>query len=341
MIARCLVVLTLISIGSASAHHSRAAFNLDASIEVEGTLVELAWRNPHAFVVVEGLDENGNGKEWTFEGHSIAGLMRNGWNRNSFEIGERVVVEARPNRNPDRPFALLNHVTKADGETLYAFSRPPESAPPPRRPISPSTDFSGTWRPILNMRQTLVGGFEPPADWPYTETGRAEVARFNINEDPGLDCESYPMPRITRFPYNQRWERRGGSLVITHEQATTVRNITMSASAAVPETHVPDKNGYSVGEIQEDGTLVITTNGFAATKWGSERGVSSSEQKVVIETYRLTEDGYGLELTYTITDPEYLTETVSLGRNFRLVPDYQFTDEPCDPEAARRHLQFD
>ena len=340
MIARYLLILNLLLMGSASAHHSRAAFDLDTNVEIEGILVELAWRNPHAYVIVESIDEQGNPVEWTFEGHSISGLVRNGWNQNSFQVGERVVVDARPNRDPGRLFGLLNYVTKANGETLYAFSRPPEDAPP-RGPIPPSTDFSGTWRPVLDMRQTLVGGFEPPVNWPYTERGLAEVAAFNINDDPGLDCESYPMPRITRFPYNQRWEVSSDTITIVHEQATTVRTMNMNSGASVPATHVPDQDGYSIGHIADDGALIVTTTGFADTKWGSERGVSSSDQKVVIETYRLVDDGYGMELTYTITDPEYLTGSVELGRNFRLVPDYDFADEPCDLVQARRHLQFD
>jgi hypothetical protein len=340
MIFKCLILILLLVSNSVSAHHSRAAFSLDSNIEVEGTLIELAWRNPHAFVVIESIDANGNSVEWTFEGHSIAGLTRNGWTRNSFEPGDRVVVAARPNRDSGKRFGLLNYVTKADGETYYAFSRPSVSSPPPRRPIASSMDFSGTWRPILNMQQTLVGGFQPPSDWPYTEKALEEVAIFNINDDPGLDCESYPMPRITRWPYNQRWEVSEGNITIVHEQATT-RTLNMIQGASVPSSHVPDENGYSIGRILDAGVLGVTTTGFAETKWGSERGVSSSEQKVVTETYRLIDGGYGLELTYTISDPQYLTRTVELGRNFRLIPDYEFTDEPCDPEAARRHLQFD
>ena len=341
MFVRCVLVFALFTAGAVSAHHSRSAFNLDSSIEVEGTLMELAWRNPHAFLVVESIDGSGNTMEWTFEGHSIAGLMRNGWSRDTFDIGERVVVVARPNRNAERLFGLLSHVTRIDGETLYAFSRSPEFALPPRRPVAPSTDFSGTWRPILDMRQTLVGGFEPPSDWPYTEKGLAEIAQFDFNDDPGLDCEAYPMPRITRYPYNQRWEASGDGITITHEQADTVRELNLEKGATLPASHVPDKNGYSIARFEEDGTLVVMTTGFADTKWGSERGVSSSDQKIVVESYRLIEGGYGLALSYRITDPEYLKESVELTRNFRLISAYEFTDEPCDTLTARRHLQFD
>jgi hypothetical protein len=335
-----LLMLSLLVFCPASAHHSRAVFDLSSTIEVEGTIREVAWRNPHAFVVVDSINADGNYTQWTFEGHSIAGLTRNGWARDSFVAGERVVVAARPNRDSETRFGLLNSITKTNGETYYAFSRPSDASSPARTPILPSTDFGGTWRPILDMQQTLVGGFRPPEDWPYTEKALEEVEAFDLNEDPGLQCVPYPMPRITRWPYSQHWDISENTIRITHEQASSrVLNKTMDLS--IPPTYTPDQNGYSVAHIDDNGDLVVTTTGFSETKWGSERGVSSSANKVVTETYRLVDGGYGLELEYTITDPDYLRESVRLGRNFRLIPDYQFTNEPCNIEAARRHLQFD
>ena len=38
----------------ALAHHSRANFDLDSVVEIEGTVTEFSWRNPHAFAVVQG-----------------------------------------------------------------------------------------------------------------------------------------------------------------------------------------------------------------------------------------------------------------------------------------------
>ena len=148
------------------------------------------------------------------------------------------------------------------------------------------------------------------------------------------------MPRITRWPYSQHWDISEDKIRITHEQASS-RVLNKTTDLSIPPTYTPDQNGYSVAHIDDNGDLVVTTTGFLETKWGSERGVSSSANKVVTETYRLVDGGYGLELEYTITDPDYLRESVRLGRNFRLIPDYQFTNEPCDIEAARRHLQFD
>ena len=42
----------------ASAHHSRANFDLDSTVEITGTVKEFSWRNPHAYVVVEGRKGN-------------------------------------------------------------------------------------------------------------------------------------------------------------------------------------------------------------------------------------------------------------------------------------------
>ena len=340
MMKVCLLVLSFLMACLAKAHHSRAAFDLGSTIEVEGIVKEVAWRNPHAFVVIDSISVDGNYVEWTFEGHSIAGLVRNGWARDSFMTGERVVISARPNRDSEKRFGLLNSVTKASGETYYAFSRPANSSISPRRPIAPSDNFGGTWRPILDMQQTLVGGFRPPEDWPYTQKAQEEVDAFDLNEDPGLECEPYPMPRITRWPYSQHWEVSDNMITISHEQSST-RVLHKTGETSMPSEHVPDQNGYSIARLDDNGDLVVVTTGFSQTKWGNERGVSSSASKVVTETYRLIDGGYGLELEYTIEDPEYLSESVKLGRNFRLVPDYEFTDEPCNVEAARRHLEFD
>ena len=136
-----LLVLSFLMACLTEAHHSRAAFDLGSTIEVEGIVKEVAWRNPHAFVVIDSISVDGNYVEWTFEGHSIAGLVRNGWARDSFMTGERVVISARPNRDSEKRFGLLNSVTKASGETYYAFSRPADSSISPRRPIAPSDNF--------------------------------------------------------------------------------------------------------------------------------------------------------------------------------------------------------
>lgn len=339
---RLTAAITLVVLpGMVLAHHSRSAFDLDNLVEVEGRVVEVSWTNPHYYFGIEAADNAAT--RWTFEGHSIPGLVRNGWSKNTLGVGDRVRVVANPNRKPEIHFALLDSVTRQDGKTFYSFRRPAarEAQPPP--PLQPSTDYSGTWRLIRSLRANLVGGFEAPTDWPLTDTGRAQVAEFDIKDDPALRCEPLGLPRMLVWPYTQRWTRTDEGMRVEIEHSTVIRTIYTSAPAhaSAPEA-VADDHGISVGGVNADGAFVIDTGGFADKHWGTWRGISSSDRKSVRESYQLEEGGYRMTLTYTITDPVYLTEPVVRTASFAKVHDFEFAEEPeCDVFTATRHLEFE
>ena len=289
-------------------HHSRSPFYLDKTFEVEGTITEVAWRSPHVYMVVDVVNTDSTTTSWTFEGHSISGLTRFGWKPDIFGPGERVVVVANPNRNPDKLFGLLDNVTGIDGKTYYSFRVPADvGGNPSRRPVSGSTDFSGAWNRRATLRQALVGSFGPPKDYPVTEKGQELIDRFDLNDSPSLDCLPGSVPGLTLSPYTHRWIRKADRIVIEKDQAEEARVIYLDGSS-VPEEWVADTVGYSVGQFYADGTLVVTTTGFAPTRWGITRGLDSSEHKRITERFKLSDDGYAMEVTITIEDPEYLTE---------------------------------
>ena len=104
--------------------------------------------------------------------------------------------------------------------------------------------------------------------------------------------------------------------------------------------HTPNELGYSVGHFEPDGTLVVVTDGFAPTRWGSARGLDSSSAKRVVERYKLTGDGYKMSVSYAIEDPVFLTKPVTVEGEYQKSADYTFVDEPCDKTAARRFQRF-
>ena len=61
--AKALSLIAIIGTGllpySAGAHHSYSEYDDTKSVEVEGTLVDVAWKNPHARIVVESVDAAG------------------------------------------------------------------------------------------------------------------------------------------------------------------------------------------------------------------------------------------------------------------------------------------
>ena len=45
-------------------HHSPAAFDGDAVVTIEGTVIQFDFRNPHVYFYVESTDEAGSTVEW-------------------------------------------------------------------------------------------------------------------------------------------------------------------------------------------------------------------------------------------------------------------------------------
>jgi len=131
MKSTCVAVLVAASgLFSASipllAHHSFAAeYDSTQPITLKGTVKELKWQNPHAYVFVDVKDESGKTVTWALETLSPNALARQGWNRDSLKKGDAVTVEAYKAKDPrplpdgslhgnGRSFAL------ADGKRVFA-----------------------------------------------------------------------------------------------------------------------------------------------------------------------------------------------------------------------------
>ena len=97
-----LAVATALAIGTtASAHHSfGATYEISKEIKLEGKLVQVVYRNPHSFVHIEAPDANGVKQRWAIEWGGTAQLANQGVKRQTLNIGDEVVVTARPSRAP-------------------------------------------------------------------------------------------------------------------------------------------------------------------------------------------------------------------------------------------------
>ena len=337
------VVAVLSSIAFASeAHHSRAPFDLDKRIELTATITDVAWQSPHVYFEAVVVDAAGVSQTWTFEGHSIPGFLRLGWQRESVRVGDRVTIVAHPSRTTTRPFAMLYSVTQGNGTTYYAYQIPEgKTVPglPTAAAVTPSKDFAGIWRHMIPVLEAAIGSFRPPSEWPLTAKGRAQVEAWNLNDDPELDCVPLGVPRLILATYSHAWRREPQQIVIVKERSRQTRIIHLDG-AAKPADFTPNELGFSVGRFEADGTLVVETSGFAPTRWGNSRGLDSSAAKRVVERYKLSADGLRMSVAYTIDDPEYLTEPVIVEGEYQKGPDYAFVDETCDRATARKHLQF-
>jgi hypothetical protein len=113
----------------ALAHHSFAMFDQTQTVEVEGTVKELIWTNPHSWLQIVATDPQGTEKEWSIEMSAPASLMRDGWTMESVAPGDVVTVTLHPIRDGSSAGQFLA-ILLPNGETISHVYREPENRAP-------------------------------------------------------------------------------------------------------------------------------------------------------------------------------------------------------------------
>src|SRR5690606_38940832 len=80
MIRRIVAFSTLMAVGGGVAAHHSFAPHFDASkpVDITGTVLEYEARNPHSYLHIAAVDENGRTQEYVCESHGTTQLTRNG-----------------------------------------------------------------------------------------------------------------------------------------------------------------------------------------------------------------------------------------------------------------------
>ena len=112
--------------GPVQGHHSVALqFDMTREITISGRIVEMEWRNPHAWLHVEVESEAGNPELWRVEFGGANSLYRRGWRRDDLPVGTEITVHGLPSRDGSRQMEG-DEVTFADGRSLFSGTGPTE-----------------------------------------------------------------------------------------------------------------------------------------------------------------------------------------------------------------------
>jgi len=84
--------------GGAIAHHSFAMFDKENPIELEGTVQEFKYVNPHSFILLQVRDQDGD-TVWNLEGAPPSILAREGWTSTALKPGDRIKLMIAPLRS--------------------------------------------------------------------------------------------------------------------------------------------------------------------------------------------------------------------------------------------------
>jgi hypothetical protein len=82
-----------------SAHHSRAMFDVNELVSVEGVVTKVEWRNPHMWVTLDVPAPGGKTESWGFEGSGAASMVASGISPQILKVGNRVKIIAHPPRD--------------------------------------------------------------------------------------------------------------------------------------------------------------------------------------------------------------------------------------------------
>ena len=84
------------------AHHSRAMFDIEKLISVEGVVTDVQWRFPHMWIVLDVPGPNGKTESWGFEGAGAAMMVASGISPQILKVGNRVKIIAHPPRDTSK-----------------------------------------------------------------------------------------------------------------------------------------------------------------------------------------------------------------------------------------------
>jgi hypothetical protein len=107
--------------GAAFAHHSRAGYDTNKEVTLKGVVKEVAWRNPHVYVIFGVKDDKGNMVQWTGELSSVSTMLAAGMSKDTLKPGDEIIVTGAP-AEAGTPQSLIAKLTRADGTLIVADS---------------------------------------------------------------------------------------------------------------------------------------------------------------------------------------------------------------------------
>ena len=328
--------------GVVNAHHSAAAAFTNDIIEVEGTVTEFNFTNPHIDVFFDVVGEDGEVTQWRASGSAANLLRRRGWTAETIQPGQYLQVTGREARN-GVPMVLLGSIAELDpadgslvrnveGESDYEEAV--GAAPLALTLDDGRPNFTGAWTmgPGGGMGGGGMGMGGGPGDRtppPYNEAGTTAAAAFDPVSDPVVGCKPPGLVRQAGFtPHPARMTQLEDRVILEYEEYGGRREILLDAPEPGDVEHT--NLGYSTARYNGD-TLVIESSRLLEN-YTSPNGNPVSYQTSTVETYRrmdVPDIGAALAMEMVIADPAYLTGPWTLRWLKYYTPDYEFIPVDC------------
>ena len=339
-----LLLAPLLAAPAAYAHHSFAPhFDVDKPVDISGTVTEYEARNPHSYLHIAAVDENGKTQEYVCESHGVTQLTRNGITPEMLKPGTEFASTARcrgtartcaSSTTSTSPTAARSTSTDRAARSARAGSarcrRARTSSAPgcSRRCAGPAPHGTSRPQPMMNS---------------LTPAGEAAVAAYDpFKDDPTFRCDPVAIRRVWGAPGTPleivRERRR---VVLRHEWMDVVRTCIHLNTREHPANGPRTSLGHSIGHFDGD-TLVIETANYSAgvlNQYVEEpgkptRGLLHSAALTSVERLSFDAERQRLVVEVALKDPEFFTRDFDVSRSEYAPSDLTIEPFNCSPEGV-------
>ncbi len=340
------------SSAAALAHHAIVAkFDDSSTLRLEGVVTKVDWRNPHAHVFLN-VESNQGTANWAIELESPIDLVANGWQSDSVQPGDALVIDGYRARDGSRQMWGETVVLAKTGRTVFNLDFAAPTLPLGERP----TPRWPNGQPALGAVPGSAGGYWGfPSATALVENGvDVEISVDGLLSDLDDARRVAPMQSWARGLFEHRqsrqlrddplflnckppggprqYESRHGVQFIEDRERERIfvligsgnrnyRIIFLDGREQAGQVGGDDDNplyyGRSAGRWEGD-TLVVDTRGFNEDFWMTNSGLPHTNQLVLTEKFsRPNLDT--LQYEVTIDDPGAYTRPWTASWSLRWV----------------------
>src|SRR5262245_1429894 len=333
------VVISALSLASNAFPHHSFAPHFDASkpVSISGTLTQFEAKNPHSYVHINAVDENGRTHEYVCESHGVTQLTRNGITPQLLKAGSRIRVTGSLSRHS--PYmCFFDTVQLADGKVLNV-NGPTGPARPAAPDLPKRADIYGSWllAPIPNRS---TSGPQPMITF-LTPAGEKATAAYDpFKDDPTFRCDPVAVRRVWGAPGTPLEIVRDGNDVVLHHAWMDVRRVIHMNMKDHPKNGPRGSLGHSIGRMEGD-ALVIETANYSAGVLNQyveqpgqpTKGLLHSAALTSVERLHLDAARQRLVVEVDLADPEFFNRPFPRSTNEYAPSALKIEPFKCSPEG--------
>jgi Family of unknown function (DUF6152) len=163
-------LVCLLSVAPAWAHHGVANFDLNKEITITGTVTRISLVNPHSWLFLDAVGDDGRVVSWRCELRGATVLRRSGWSPDMFKAGTRITITGAPDRfEPNTCY--LGTAVFADGTRIDRYGQISRTAAAAAAPVeralrhaNGAPNLAGDWaaeQRVMTDPRGMAGAFLP------------------------------------------------------------------------------------------------------------------------------------------------------------------------------------